>query len=372
MRVCSAGAAPDFVWVDEAAYVDEEVVQEVILPMIAGVGNRVLIMASTQSNKFNWFNRLLKKAEAPGSSVWCVLFDFMVCTTCRAEGQTECEHAKYLTPPWYNPEKAKKMHTIASRGAMNEMLGVEHGETVPAFRSEAVEAMIANVVDVDRLSQTVVVGVDPNGGGHSDLGLMAVTVVRESLVILGWGIPKVVTDVHTDPHYSPRVVCDFLTRLFDRYGRGVNVFLCVESNMREYTGNLYEMVMDQPFAARITFAREHTRHRKVGILKTNSTGVRAQQLWHSWMHEGAGVAENPVIYAGGARQGEGEFEYVESELRRQFLEFEEVPIKEGVKYEGKMNGNDDLTAGAGVQCVIGTKIVTSEMMRDSYPNLFFN
>jgi hypothetical protein len=362
------------VWVDEAAYVDEEVVQQVILPMIAGVGNRVLVMVSTQGTKTNWFNRLLRQAELPGSQMDAVLFDFLVCTTCRGERLTECEHAKYLTPPWYNPEKAKQVHAIAQRGAMNEMLGLEHDDSRPAFRKEAVEAMIGNVIPVERLSQTIVVGVDPNGGGDSMYGFMAATMINDSLVILGWGIPGVVTDVDTDPNYAPRILCDFLLELFGRYGSGNQLFMCIESNT-PWHGNVVERyVMEQPFAPRLTWAHEHTARRRLGIHKDHGLTCRAQQLWHSHMHQGAGVAENPVIFCGGARRDlAGEIDFVTEELTRQFLEYEEVPTKDkkDVTYSGKDNGNDDLVGGAGPQVVAGIKIVQSEMMSERYPGLHF-
>lgn len=370
--MCSVGGAPHIIWVDEGSDVDPDCIQKALYPMVAGVGERVLVMASTAKNRRNWWNVELDKAQQPGSKVQSVVFNFQVCTDCRSDGKKECEHAVLLYPHWYDPEKAKEIHALANRDAMREMLGLEHSDVQPAYQLDKVQEMVERTIDVDRLSQTIVVGLDPNSGGDSEYGFMAATVLDGNLVILGWGIPKVVCDIPTSSDYAPRVFCDFISQLFARFGRGANILLSVESNTAWHLGVIETYVNEQPWAARVDWVREHGRKKTLGIYKDHNVTCRAQHLWSTWMHEGAGIASNPVIFTGGARETPGEREWVESELLRQFQQYEQIPTpKGGITYSGKDNGNDDLTGGAGTQVVMAIKLILSQERTDVYRQAFF-
>lgn len=363
-------------WVDEASDVKQEFIQKSVYPMLGGVGERVLVMASTAKNRHNWWNVELKKAQQPGSKVKCVVFNFKVCTDCREEGMENCEHALLLYPHWYDPEKAKEIHALANEDAMREMLGLDHDDITPAYDHDKVHQMINTEIEVLHVNQTIVLGIDPNSGGNSEYGLMAATVLDGRLVILGWGIPKVSGTYGTD-NYAPRMVCDFVSQLFDRFGRGANVLISVESNTHWHLDILYRYVMEHPWASRVDWVREHgssqdPKKRKLGLWKSHDVGCKAQHLWTTWMHEAAGVCKDPVIFTGSSDNQEARYEWVKSELLRQFLQYEQIPTdKGGITFTGKKNGNDDLTGGAGTQVVMATKLVLSQERRNVYRRAFF-
>lgn len=369
----SVGGAPKIIYADECSDIPYEAFQHAFLPMLGGVGERVLVGASTAKGRHNWWDIEMEKSRKPGSKVQSVEFNFRVCTDCREEGKNECEHALLLYPPWYDPEKAKEVHAVANQDAMREMLGLQHDDNIPAFKAELVEKMVSTFINVPRVSGTIVVGLDPNSGGmDSKYAFMATTVIDNLLVILGFGVPDVVCDVVSDPNHAFRIFVDFLNQLFDRYGRGCNLLISVESNTAWHVNQLYEYVDSQPFSPRIDWIRESGREdkrtglKKLGIYKDHAFTCRTQQLWHTWMHEGVGVAENAVWYTGGVLQGPGRLEYTQEELRRQFLQYEQLVTKTGFTYGGKVNGPDDGVC-AGLQNVAATHIVTSGERRSTYP-----
>lgn len=358
---------------DEAAYVNSEV-QAVFYPMVSQAAHRTMIMASTQRDRGNWFNTLVKRALTEVTDLRAVVFDYKVCSLCRKEGQEACDHAVHLTPPWYDKEMAAQMMSIANRETLDEMQGLVHGDTRPAFDVEAIRRMLETRVPVPRVNHTIVVGIDPNSGGASDYGLLAATVLDGKLVILGWGVPQVTTTNMEDPNYGPRVFCEFMLGLFDRYGPSFNAFLCVESNTGWHTGRLVELVDSQPWASRVVWLRESKsgKQMQIGLYKDNKVTTLSQFQWHTWMHQGAAVAEEPFVFTGGMRAGPAEHDHVVAELERQFMEYEEVPTpKGGVTYSGKRNGNDDIVGGAGPQVMYGVRIADTQVMRDKYPAVRF-
>ena len=355
------------------------VMNGVFIPMVSQKAGRVLIVASTQKDRGNWFTTLVKRSLAGDTDVRAVVFDYRVCSMCRAGGAKECEHAQHLTPPWYDPEEAAQLMTIASREALDEMQGLVHGDERPAYDVEAVRAMVSTRVEVREVRGTVVVGVDPSMGGASRYGMIAGVRMRvpgeerTRLVILGWGCPKATASNSTSPSFGPRLFCDFLLQLFSRYGSRFNVFVCLENNMQWHATLFHDYVQaDGDLARRVIWAREGGKKQTLGINKTHELTVRAATWWHTTMHEGAAVAERPMVYGGGLAAGADEAGFVESELERQFMDYEMVPTaRGGVTYSGKRNGNDDLTAGAGTQLIVGVKIVRDGQRRDRYPSAVF-
>lgn len=339
---------------------NEQVIQRVVYPMIAGKANRVLVLISTARALYNWFNQLIKRALQPESKIWAIVFDFAVCGDCRDEGASECWHAPYLTPPWFDPEKAKEVYALANAEAMSEMHGLQHGESEPAYNREAVEAFLANRIPVGTLGQTIVVGVDPNGGGGSELGLMAATVLGGRLVVLGWGLPGVNFDVLSSRSHVFNVVTEFLRALLARYGRSTQLFVCVEANTKFQTIQIVQHLETSELGGALVCAREN--RGQPGILKDHTATLRGQQLWHTYLHAGAGVAEDAVIFTGAHR----ERGWVEEELERQLLEYERQATKTSYTFSGKRGGrNDDLSGGAGMQVVLGIQFLQT----DRYPRL---
>jgi hypothetical protein len=83
---------------EEAAYIDEEIYKNVILPLKS---NAYLgtVAITTPSNDLNWFSYLENLTDDQGRAIFLTIYAGTACKKCRAKGKAEdCIHGERT--PW--------------------------------------------------------------------------------------------------------------------------------------------------------------------------------------------------------------------------------------------------------------------------------
>ena len=97
------GVNSDLLIVDDAAYIDENFFNNVIIPIL-GIENTVLTMISSPLGPDNLFSRLLNLELESGEKVYTNYTPKFICRQCRAsenkEIMSKCRHKMYLLPRW--------------------------------------------------------------------------------------------------------------------------------------------------------------------------------------------------------------------------------------------------------------------------------
>lgn len=113
-------------FVDEAAYVDEDLFNETILPLL-GVEGTALIAISTPLTEANFFTKLVTFKGPDGEPFFKTLHIGLVCKKCLLKPDLtemlKCPHEQHKLPPWKSGERQEWLRFItenfdnAARGA---------------------------------------------------------------------------------------------------------------------------------------------------------------------------------------------------------------------------------------------------------------
>lgn len=166
---------------EEAAYCDTQVVNEVVLPLLS-VSSSVLLCISTLRESDNFYSKMFSMPKADGSGD--LLFETIqittVCDACRASDAPEkCNHKQSELPRWLS---STKMETIKALLADNpalllrESMGITAESTTNAFK----EASVKEFHEADKKDpmpcKHIFLAVDPSGGGESAFGITTLAV----------------------------------------------------------------------------------------------------------------------------------------------------------------------------------------------------
>lgn len=101
------GSNADLLIVEEAAYIDKKLWQEVIVPIL-GMNATTLVMISSPKGRDNFFSRLVDTVDKNGENVFAVYAPDLVCRRCKQkpiDEQKKCRHMMHLMPWWKSVEK---------------------------------------------------------------------------------------------------------------------------------------------------------------------------------------------------------------------------------------------------------------------------
>ncbi|MCS7272659.1 MAG: terminase large subunit [Fimbriimonadales bacterium] len=186
------GRKAHLIVVDEAAYVPEAVVNEVLMPMLADTGGKIALVSTPRGK--NYFYRLYQQGQEDGVRIWSM-----------------------RSPSWHNPLLSPTMLLMQSSLMSARQFQVEYGAMFldaaeQVFRTEWVDrALLLNLPD----EGLVVAGVD--WARYRDYTALAV--VRGSRAAaklialrrwqgLSWADQVQAVAEHLKMHQPVRVVCD--------------------------------------------------------------------------------------------------------------------------------------------------------------------
>jgi hypothetical protein len=112
LRVCveTRGFQAHLIILEEAAYIDEEIYKNVILPLKS---NAYLgtVAITTPANDLNWFSYFDGIRDEDGKKVYKTFFEGTACKACRDEGVPEnCDHKEM--PHWKSTQGIKQIKSI--------------------------------------------------------------------------------------------------------------------------------------------------------------------------------------------------------------------------------------------------------------------
>jgi hypothetical protein len=182
------GIIADLVIVDETAYVSEEFLKEMIMPLFE-VSSTALICISTPETKSNLFAQLATLRTPDDSRP---LFNVekieLVCSACAQTAHPEnCTHNLHLLPRWKSRSKFAMGGKLLGGRAdlrMRESMGVTIDTSKPAFDAAAIADFAASIWRVPAaLTQDVIIACDPNAGGSSAMALCAAVFVAGTMMV---------------------------------------------------------------------------------------------------------------------------------------------------------------------------------------------
>lgn len=175
------GQNANVIYVDEAAYVSQDLVYEVIVPLL-GIKDTVLFMISTPSDSYNIFSRIMKMKDSKGRNLFLIIDLELACEICKEKGAPErCTHRLEHLPPWKSASKQELMNALMAdkkQTMARENYGIVTDDGQSYIPKAAIDRWFAQPrveITARNPAHVVVVCVDPNDNGGKNASEMAIT-----------------------------------------------------------------------------------------------------------------------------------------------------------------------------------------------------
>jgi len=195
------GSGGDLIVCEEAAYMDQQVFYEVVVPLL-GLRDTALIAISTILDPSNFYTKLIDMKDPDGKALFDVQKFELVCAKCKASSTPwECTHMTDTLPPWLSGEKHHKIRNFLPPELIGrETMGITMSDSNKAFSAGSITSfssaplaalpVVAEYV-CRRVLQTqfittkhilaeqapasaIYTAVDPSGGGASEYAIASV------------------------------------------------------------------------------------------------------------------------------------------------------------------------------------------------------
>jgi len=265
---------------EEAAYCDEGLVNEVVVPLLS-MSSSVLLCISTLLDGSNHYSKMIALKDARGESVFESIAITLVCDAClKTEHPEKCRHKVSEVPRWISSTKVEIVRTLLAEDPamlLRESLGISADGSEKCFRSVDIEAFGAATPkplmwdDRDHRNNVrfTFTAVDPSGGGASAFSIATVLVYDGKIQVLGTEalITREVRNTH-------KLFLDHLIniRKIPFLAHTVSV-LCLESNLGFESQHLLHYLQESNFPRWVSMA-EAAR----GELGWLTTGVTKEKM----------------------------------------------------------------------------------------------
>ncbi len=254
------GVGGQVLYLEEAAYLDLAVFYEIVVPLLE-MDSTALIAISTPSDSLNFYSEMFELKDAQGDPFFRTINVNLVCDACRAAGKgSECTHNQDLIPPWKSSAKLDMVRALYADQKdlmQRESMGAITDDAKSLFKSDQVVALLRTEVDVPCTPDFVFVGVDPNGGGSSQMAIVSVVLHEDHAYIVG------VDTAPTDRHEQiEQLLLQHLRTLRGRF-REAHFILFLENNLGQEAEHMRHMVRNE---RRVFVVHEK---RRAGVCTTN-------------------------------------------------------------------------------------------------------
>ena len=169
------GTGGDLIVLEEAAYIDEAVFNEVVIPLLE-IEVTSVIAISTPSTEDNYYSKLRDLRTKKGAPVFTVYTAKSLCSVCAAQGKDQCEHLQVERAPWKSSGKrdiVEALYGANSSLAKRELEGTVVDDTISAYERRLVHAVFdrPRIPKRDIEPRVIYVAVDPSGGGASKFAM---------------------------------------------------------------------------------------------------------------------------------------------------------------------------------------------------------
>ena len=183
------GCGGDVVYMEEAAFMALDVFFEVIVPLLE-METTALIAISTPLDGMNFYSEMFELKGGDGQPLFNQLRIGLSCGKCQAAGKAaDCTHMKDIIPPWKSAAKFDMVKAIY--GDRKDLLAKESmGQITSDQCSVFPEKLINRMMErpeykLRNAAKYIFLGVDPNGGGASEMAIITMTMEMNNIVITG-------------------------------------------------------------------------------------------------------------------------------------------------------------------------------------------
>jgi len=170
------GTGGDIIWLEEAAFIKEPIIYEVVLPLIAVDTTALIGISTPPKDPNNYYSKLFDLKGLDDKP----MFDII-------EVQHDPNASTDEISPWKSSEKIEliqKLYAMRKGDYEREMLGVRTVENDSVFHSEWITTFLDHRCIIKSCVKRIYIGIDPNGGGTSKMCAISVALVRGVFIVL--------------------------------------------------------------------------------------------------------------------------------------------------------------------------------------------
>jgi hypothetical protein len=330
---------------EEAAFMALDVFFEVIVPLLE-METTALIAISTPLDGLNFYSEMFDLTGGDGKPLFNTLKVGLSCEKCQKAGKAaECTHMASIIPPWKSAAKfdmVKSIYGDRKDLLARESMGQITNDAASVFSQKMVDKMFNKVPWVlKNKARFIFLGVDPNGGGSSELAIVTLCMEQNNIIICG-------AETHAAKNH------DMIQMLLIQHVRALRghpdlrdawIINFFESNLGQESSHMAHMVKDERKCwtmyekGKAGVVTTHERKTKYTESVLNFFNMEAIHFINS------PVCANPYVDAN-SRWGA-----VKSEFKKQMLQFQKNVLMPAnswevakVVYSGKVKAgmNDDI------------------------------
>ena len=181
------GTGGDLIVLEEAAYIDEAVFNEVVIPLLE-IEVTSVIAISTPSTQDNYYSKLMSLKTKRGDPVFSVFTAKRMCAICAAEGRDSCPHIEAEKAPWKSGGKREIVEALYGANttlAKRELQGDVTDDLHAAYASRMVQATfdaprvrLEDAMGGKASPNVIYVAIDPSGGGASKFSMVSLSLYQ--------------------------------------------------------------------------------------------------------------------------------------------------------------------------------------------------
>jgi len=184
------GCGGDVVYMEEAAFMALDVFFEVIVPLLE-MDTTALIAISTPLDGMNFYSEMFELKGGDGKPLFNQLRIGMSCKKCQDAGKAaDCTHMASVVPPWKSAAKfdmVKAIYGDRKDILARESMGQITNDAASIFSQGMVEKLLAKQPWVLKSgAKYVFLGVDPNGGGDSQMAIVTMVMEMNNIIFCGF------------------------------------------------------------------------------------------------------------------------------------------------------------------------------------------
>ena len=354
------GTGGDVIYMEEAAFMSLDVFFEVVVPLLE-MDTTALIAISTPLDGLNFYSEMFELKGGDGKALFNTLRVGMSCERCQKAGkETECTHMQDVIPPWKSAAKfdmVKQVYGDRKDLLARESMGQITNDAASVFSQKQIDTLMNQPKWVMKNpTPFVFLGVDPNGGGTSDLAIVTMTMELHNLVICG---------METHPAKSH----DEIENLLIKHIRAIRghpmlkdawIICFFESNLGQESAHMTHMVRNE---RKVWVMYEKGR---AGVITTNERKEKYVSSVLSFFHNKAIHFIDGTICANQYLDANDRLKHVKSEFKKQLLMFQKNVIQPTqpwnlakIIYSGKVKDGmkDDLVMTLLFTCFWGQQFI---------------
>ncbi len=193
---------------DEMAFMNDEVLRQVIIPLLGVSDARLLGISTPAHTESNFFKRMLElKYHGTDEHVFGTLIIDLACDECkRKERAIECRHLLHMMPKWKDTKKfdlSKELYGPRhSHVLMRENMGLSVQAQDKIFPERWLNKMIRRPywtrTTRDCKPSHIFISVDPNAGGSNQMAIVSVAWVQQVFMVSNFFFCLILYPLYTD------------------------------------------------------------------------------------------------------------------------------------------------------------------------------